>query len=213
MRRSLVLLAILALAACAGVAQVALASSPSLAPRILASSAPDGEVEEEGGEEIGACEGAAEEWSEGEFEEVEGEELEEECVEEVETTGKGFVTAPPVCLVRRAESKIAMAPAADKVRLTLRYSTYEPTEVSVGLKFKDHKGSVTIARTTRHLGAKGVLRLTAKLGAATMERARRASEFDVALHAPGTPARCSRELEQRLHTVKHGGKASRSYAG
>lgn len=171
------------------------------------------EFESEEGEEFdfGGCEATAEEV------EFEGEELEEEeefeieeeelCEEEEATKGGGSVTAPAACLVRRAESSITTLPAGDRVLLTVRYLTYSPATVTVGLKLKDNKGSLTIDHTTRHLGAKGVLHLTAKLGDAVMERAAKAKEFDVALRAANTPGFCGALLEQHLRSKHPVGKA------
>ena len=70
------------------------------------------------------------------------------------------MTAPAACQVRQAESTITTLPASDQVRLTVRYQTYSPTPVTVGLKLKDQKGAVAIEHATKHLGGKGVLRLT-----------------------------------------------------
>lgn len=170
-------------------------------------------------EEFEFCEGAGEEFEfEGEEEEFEEEEFEfeEECGEE-EAGKKGknatFVTAPVACQVRRAESTITALPATDQVRLTIRYLTYAPTRVTVGLKLKDHKGSVGIEHTSKHMGAHGVLQITTRLGSAVMERALKATEFDVGLRVPETPGYCADALEQQLHSVKHtGADAPRVYS-
>jgi hypothetical protein len=168
--------------------------------------------------EFEECEASA-----GEFEFETGEELEEEefeasCGDEGATAkakakGAPFVTAPAVCQVRQAESTITTLPGSDQVRLTVRYETYAPTQVTVGLKLEDRKGSVAIEHTTKHMGVKGVLHITTKLGTAVMERALTASEFDVSLRAPETPGFCAGALEQQLHSVKHtDGPAPRVYS-
>jgi hypothetical protein len=127
--------------------------------------------------------------------------------------GASYVTAPAACQVRQAESTITTVPGSDLVRLNVRYQTYSPTKVTVGLKLKDHKGSVAIEHATRRLGGKGVLSLTTKLGTAVMDRAAAASEFDVSLRAPETPGYCAGALEQRLHSVKHtGARTPRVYS-
>jgi hypothetical protein len=150
---------------------------------------------------------AEEEEFEDEFEfEDEEEEFEESCGKDAAKPAKKgapFVTAPASCEVRQAESTITTLPASDQVRLTIRYQTYSPTPVTVGLKLKDRKGSVAIERATRHLGDKGVLRFSTKLGSAIMDRAEAASEFDVSLRAPETPGYCAGALEQRLLSAKH----------
>jgi len=181
---------------------------------------PGEEVEAEEEEfEFEECEAPA---AELEFEDEElevEEELEVSCGDEAgpdkeESKGAPFVTAPAACRVRQAESTITTLPGSDQVRLTARYRTYVPTQVTVGLKLKDLQGSVAIEHTTRHLGAKGVLHVTTKLGTAAMERALAASEFDVSLRAPQTPSYCAGALEQRLHGTKHtSAKAPRVYSG
>jgi hypothetical protein len=217
-RYSPLLLVLVLLGAPAAIEAVPVASASPAAPtsvQLLQHSEPE-EAEEEAEEEafeFEECE-AAEEF---EFEEeAEEEEFEaEECGEE---EGKGnnttFVTAPAACQVRRAESTITTLPGSDQVRLTVRYLTYSPTRVTVGLKLKDHKGSVGIEHTVKHMGKKGVLHITTKLGSGVMERALKASEFDISLRAPETPDFCAGDLEQHLHSVKHtGARAPRVYSG
>lgn len=221
MKRYSPLLLILVLLGALAVSQTASAGSTSPAPPTflqLSVRAPQPEEAEEFEAEEGEeseyeeCAATAEEFEfeEEEFEEVE---VEEECGEE-ESKGNGtaFVTAPPACQVRRAESSITTLPESDRVLLTVRYLTYSPSTVTVGLKLKDHKGTVSIEHTTRHLGAKGVLHLTIKLGDAVMERAAKATEFDVSLRAANTPGYCDGLLEQQLKSKHPVGKA-RVYTG
>lgn len=180
---------------------------PPLAPRD-AEAEEDEEFEFEAEEiEIEECEAADGlfEWEEEESEDEEAEEEEfeveaEECEEEVQKNKKkaGAVTAPEECLVRQAESSITTLPNSDRVELTVRYLTYQPSKVSLGLKLKDGKGSLKIESTTRHLGRKGVLHLTTRVSDTVMERAARAKEFNVALRAPKTPGYCGNMLEQQL---------------
>jgi hypothetical protein len=182
---------------------------PHLAPR-------DDEAEEEEFEfeaeeiEIEECE-AGEGFFEFEEEEFEGEEAEEEefeveveeCEEEVKKKNKkGAVTAPEECRVQQAESSITTLPNSDRVVLTVRYLTYKPSTVSLGLKLKDKKGSLKIEDTTKRLGKKGVLHLTTKVSDAVMERAAKVKEFNVSLRAPKTPGYCGNMLEQHLQ-AKH----------
>jgi hypothetical protein len=230
MKRYSPLLLLVALFGAMAVSQVATAASPARSGSTFAhptfrddAAEPEDEFEAEEGEfEFEDCESAAEEL-EFEFDD-EGEEFEEE--EELEADcggdtsprkaapkGAPFVTAPAACQVRQAESTITALPSSNQVRLDIRYRTYSPTQVTVGLKLKDHKGSIPIERATAHMGGQGVLHLTTKLGAAVMERALTASEFDVALRAPETPSFCADTLEQRLHSVKHTSpRAPRVYA-
>jgi hypothetical protein len=192
---------------------------PQLAPRD-AEAEEDEEFEGEGeGEEIEVeeCEAAEgtfefEEEEEFESEEAEEEEFEievEECEEEVRKTKNkaGVVTAPEECRVRQAESSITTLPSSDRVELTVRYQAYRPSTVSLGLKLKDGKGSLTIEDTTKHLSKKGVLHLTTKVSDAVMDRAAKAKEFSVALRPPKTPGYCGSMLEQQLSTKHPAGNA------
>jgi hypothetical protein len=171
----------------------------------------EGEAEEIEIEECEAAEGSFEfEDEEEEFEEVEeDEEFEiEECEEEALKKKNGAtVTAPEECRVGSAESSITTLPSSNRVQLTLRYLTYKPSTVSVGLKLKDGKGSLKIEDTTKHLGKKGVLHITTKVSDAVMERAAKATEFDVALRAPKTPGYCGSMLEQQLRAKHPAGNA------
>lgn len=150
------------------------------------------------------CESAA-----GEFEFEDGlEEMEfaaeiAECEKEAKNKSASatFVSAPEECVVERAESTIQTLPGSDRVRLTVHYKDSSDGAVAIGLKLKDHRGSLALEHTTRHLGRDGTLHLTTKLGEAEMERAEDAREFDVALRAPGTPGYCGDMLEQHLKTA------------
>lgn len=217
----LVLLGALAISEAAPAATKAPPSPTTFSHLTLDDEAEEGEEFEFEGEEeeFEACEAAAEEF-EFEFEEEEFEEEEfeieaEECEEEAIKKGKNstFVTAPVACLVRRAESTITALPGSNQVRLTVHYLTYAPTRVTIGLKLKDHKGSVGIEHTSKHMGSHGTIQITTKLGSAVMERALKATEFDVSLRAPETPGYCADALEQQLHSVKHtGADAPRVYS-
>jgi hypothetical protein len=198
-------------------------TSFSSSPSVLLVAAPEAEEEEaeeaeDEGEEVEfeveeeilleECESATDEF---EFEEAaEQKEFEEEvaeCEKEAKKKAKGagnaasFVSAPEECVVERAESTIQTLPASDEVRLTVHYKDYATGAVAIGLKLKDHKGSLALEHTTKHLGHNGTLRLTTRLGEAEMERAEDAREFDVALRAPGTPGYCGDMLEQHLKTA------------
>lgn len=219
------LLGALAVSQAGTAAAAATRNAPTFAHPTLRDDAGDLEDEEEAEElefEFEDCEAGAEEFEleEEEFEEAEDEEefeFDEGCEDDptakASKKGAPFVTAPAACQVRQAESTITTLPASDQVRLTVRYQTYSPTPVTVGLKLKDAKGAVAIEHATKHLSAKGVLRITTNLGSAVMDRAEAASEFDVSLRAPETPRYCAGALEQRLRSVKHtGARAPRVYA-
>jgi hypothetical protein len=228
MKRYSPLLLLLALLGTLAASQVATAASTArptstfVHPTLRDDAEDEEEFTAEGEFEFEECEaGVAEiefEEDEGE-EEAEEEEFESSCGDEAEGSAKksakgaSFVTAPAACQVRQAESTITTLPGSDQVVLQVHYRTYAPTQVTVGLKLKDHKGAVAIEHATRHLGGQGVLRLTTRLGDSVMDRALVASEFDVSLRAPETPGFCASALEQRLHSVKHtGATAPRVYA-
>jgi hypothetical protein len=239
MRRYSPLLMILALLGALGASQVAAATAaqpttPTSTSSLLHSSAlrdaaPEVVEEDEGEEDEGEveevefeveeevlleeCEAGADEF---EFEDVaEEKEFEEEVAECEKEAKKGktaaFVSAPEECVVERAESTVETLPGSDRVRLTIHYKDYSTGAVAIGLKLKDHKGSLALEHTTRHLGHGGTLHLTTKLGESEMERAEDAREFDVALRAPGTPGYCGDMLEQQLITAgapaAHGSRA------
>jgi hypothetical protein len=191
-------------------------------PSALLAAAPEAEEEDEGEEAEGEveevefeveeevlleeCESATDEFEfedaaeEKEFEE-EVAECEKEAKKKAKSNGASFVSAPEECVVERAESTIQTLPGSDSVRLTVHYKDYSTGAVAIGLKLKDHKGSLALEHTTKHLGHDGTLRLTTKLGETEMERAEDAREFDVALRAPGTPGYCGDMLEQHLKTA------------
>jgi hypothetical protein len=230
MRRYSPLLMILALLGALGLVQVAAAAaaqptattstSSLLGSSVLRVAAPEAEEEGEEAEDEGEevefeveeeilleeCESATDEFEfEDAAEEKEFEEEVAECEKEAKKKAKGsdasFVSAPEECVVEQAESTIQTLPASDQVRLTVHYKDYSTGAVAIGLKLKDHKGSLALEHTTRHLGHNGTLHLTTKLGETEMERAEDAREFDVALRAPGTPGYCGDMLEQHLKTA------------
>jgi hypothetical protein len=236
MRRFSPLLLILVLLGSLAVAQVATAATtlPQAPTAALLLPSAAAEAEEEAFEEeeleigeefeIGECEAATGEVEFGEMEEVEEEAFEEEieeCEAEAEKgkgrEGEAFVTAPAECLVQRAESTVTTLPGTDRLLLTVRYKNYSSAPVAIGLKLKDHKGSLGLEHTMKHFGNAGVLHLTARLGKAEMERATNAMEFDVALRAADTPGYCGTLLEQHLRSKgapaeAHGSRAHTSRA-
>jgi hypothetical protein len=230
MRRYSPLLMILALLGALGVSQIAVAAaaqptattSTSSLPSspVLLAAAPEAEEEDEGEEAEGEveevefeeevlleeCESATDEFEfEDAAEEKEFEEEVAECEKEAKKKAKGngasFVSAPEECVVEHAESTIQTLPGSDRVRLTVHSQDYSTGAVAIDLKLKDHKGTLALEHTTKHLGHGGTLHLTTKLGESEMERAEDAREFDVALRATGTPGYCGDMLEQRLKTA------------
>ena len=164
MKRYSPLLLILLLLGAMAVLQLSPAAATAAAPTAFE----EFEAEEDEGEfeefEIEDCEEGLEE----EFEFLEGDEAEEEefeleadeCGEEAtakKRSAGGAVSAPAACLVRDAESKITTLPGSDRVELTVHYSTYSPAAVSIELKLKDGKGTLSLEHAVKHLGLGGTL--------------------------------------------------------
>jgi hypothetical protein len=135
------------------------------------------------------------EWEEEEEDEEEGDEWEEwEAGQE-----------PPVeCLLRSASAKATVPIKDGKLRLTIRYTTFEPTTTTVNAWLQGGKGSVRLPPTPAHLGENGTLHLTQTLTAAEAERASTARDFTVHLRIPAAPREC-RPLFTRHLKLKHTG--------
>jgi hypothetical protein len=118
-------------------------------------------AEEEGEEdeaefEEGACEEAEEEFDEGELSAGEVKEIcEEEAAERRKKAANAGDVAPEECILRSAHGEAATSEQGDKLKLTIGYTTYEPTAASLKI---GHLGTVH-----RHLGRSGVLRLVEDL--------------------------------------------------
>lgn len=144
-----------------------------------------------------------------EFEEGEDEE-EAEGEEEDEGLGTvGPLLLPPECLLHTAESQVAASAAHGVVQLTIRYTSYTPTNVSVNYWLKGSKGSLQLGETKRHFARKGVFREEAHLSERAMSKALAARVFIVQLDIAAAPSYCAKYSTQRL-TAKHaaGGHAT-----
>lgn len=154
--------------------------------------------------------------AEGEEEESE-EESEEEESEEEESEGEedeGFGTVgplllPPECLLHTAEAHVAASVTHDEVQLTIHYTAYAPTSVSVDYWLKGGKGSLQLGETRRHFARQGVFREDARVSDRGMIKVLAARAFIVQLGIPAAPSYCAKYSTQRL-TVKHaaGGHAT-----
>jgi hypothetical protein len=91
-------------------------------------------------------------------EEVEGL---EECEEAEPTAKRSGSGAPEECLLRTARAHAALDRRSGKLKLTIRYTTYEP----VNAKIEIRSGADRIASLKRHLARSGVLRVIKKLSA------------------------------------------------
>lgn len=139
---------------------------------------------------------------EEEIEEVEWEEDEEEEEDEWEEWEEG-AEPPTECILRSAAAK-AVLNGQGKLRLTIRYTTFEATEAKLVSRLQGGKGSLRLPEKPAHLGERGVLRLTEALSETEAERARSAHDFSLQIRIPAAPREC-RPLFARQMTAKSGG--------
>jgi hypothetical protein len=178
---TLVLIALLGLARSAQAETVA---DPLLSAVVLPT-APEAEEEAETAEEDGE-----------EVEECEVEEDEDECAEEAEEeTGEE-------CILKSAEATVLVLPDRDKVKLTLRYTTFSPAVVSVRYGLRGGKGRLKMGGDSRRFGHRGVFRETEKLSEAEMAKTKAATEFEVGAYAVNAPGYCHQLFDRKL-TARH----------
>lgn len=150
-----------------------------------------------------AASDAGEEFEELEDEEGEEEEFEDE--EEEEELGAGALLLPPECLLHTAEAHVDASTAHDVVRLTIRYTSYTPTNVSIDYWLKGGKGSLQLGETKRHFGRQGVFREETRLSERAMEKVLAARAFIVQLSIPAAPSYCQKQATQRLTAKRAAG--------
>lgn len=139
----------------------------------------EAEDESEEGEDpviaaLKACEGRADE-----------ERCEEEVVKEAEAEE---------CLLEHADASVKASPGNNKVRLTVRYRSFEPTAVSVDARLRGAKGGLHLGQDQARFRRAGVYHDTFKLGERQMAKALAARQFEVDLLAAGTSANCAVHL-------------------
>jgi hypothetical protein len=156
------------------------AAAPRPAPLTRAALAPSASNEEEGEEGGGGSEG----------EEPEEQEQEEESE---------AATLPPTeCLLRSAAARVVTSTPHDSVSLTVRYTSYAPSEVSVDYWLKGGRGSLQLGKARERFAEKGLLRLSEHLSARAMAKAQAARAFIVSLDVPAAPPLCDRYAIRRL---------------
>lgn len=133
----------------------------------------------------GEPDGEAETSEDEGFEAEECEEDEEECEDEA---GPG--EAPAECLLTSTQTEVTTAANKDEVRLQIRYTTSIPIAVSVDYGLHGSRGSLYLGSERKHLGRRGVLRLTKVLTENQMTKATAAKGFTVQLHVPAAPGYC-----------------------
>jgi hypothetical protein len=195
----LLVLLLLSLLIAAASAQALSLPSAAAPPSALAASAddeeseadgePEGEDDEAEAGEVGEDE--AEASNESEACEAEDQEEEEFCAEVREQE------EAEACGLEEASASVAVAPGGDKVRLTVRYSTFEPTAVIVVARSRGVKGGLHLGRARARFHDAGVYRDSFALGAKQIAKALAAREFDVGLRPVGAPADCALALSIR----------------
>ncbi|MGN6257621.1 MAG: hypothetical protein ACTHN3_07715 [Solirubrobacterales bacterium] len=141
--------------------------------------ADDEEAEEsEGDEESEDCEA-----------EEEGDE--EPCEEELEAE------EDEECVVEDAHASVVVAPGNRKVLLTVHYRAFEPAMVSVDTSLRGAKGGLHLGDERARFQRSGTFHDSFSLGSRQIGKARAAREFEVNLHAVGTPADCAIQLATR----------------
>ena len=167
------------------------------------------EAEEEGDFEEGDCEEAEFEFEEDEIGELEFEQLcekEASGKDETKATGANSETAPEECVLRSAHARLVAYDSHNDVRLTIGYTTYEPTAATIEYSLDGHRGSLHLGTVKRHLGKSGVIRLSKALADPKMDKVEAAGRFVVRLHVAGSPDSCLRYETEQLD-VKRASKS------
>lgn len=155
-------------------------ADPEPARRAFSVAETEGDDECEAGEE---AEENADEPEEAEAdEEDEGDEA-ELCEDDPESG-----LPPRECRLRTARASVSAA--GERARLTLRYTTFEPTEARLSYRLTGAKGSLKLGEARRHLARRGVIRLAERLGRSAATRVQAARRFTVEVEVPGAPPKC-----------------------
>jgi hypothetical protein len=176
------LLAVSLLAALLFVRQAEAATLPAQAPASLATESEEIEAEEES--------------------EDEEEDEESEAEEGDEPGAVGALLLPPECLLHTAEAQVAASATPGVVRLTIHYTSYASTNVSVKYWLKGSKGSLQLGETKRHFSRQGVIHEDTHVSDRAMSKVLAARTFIVQLGIPAAPSSCEKYSTQRL-TAKH----------
>ncbi|HEX3174919.1 MAG TPA: hypothetical protein VHQ43_11965 [Solirubrobacterales bacterium] len=127
-------------------------SAPATPPAVPFALGEEVELEAEEGEEETAAEECEEAQAEFAAGEISVEEVAEYCEAETRPHGKSSSgSAPEECVLRSAHGHATVDAEGQKLKLTIGYTTYEPTPATIDLS----KGPAI----HRHLGRSGVLRI------------------------------------------------------
>jgi len=182
-------LLLLAAAASAHAATVPVPGEPT------ALTAPVQDEEDDEGDE-GEAEEAEEAGEDDEGEDCAADE-DELCEEELEAEGD------EACVIEDASSSVVVAPGSGKVLLTVRYHSFESAMVTIDARLRGGKGGLHLGSERAQFRRAGAFRDSFSLGSKQLGKALAAREFDVDLHAVGTPAEC------RLHLSTRGSRRAR----
>jgi hypothetical protein len=171
----------------------AMVPSAALAsPSPTSSQARAGDFSEEEGEE-------GEEAWEAEVPEGDGGWVELEEASEDEELDEGAASSlPPECVLRTVRPEAVLDATHEKLRLTLRYTSRNPTRVGLDLWLRGGKGSLRLGVAKRQLGRSGVLRLSRHLDPLALARARAARTVTVQLDVTAAPSSCRPHLTVKL---------------
>jgi hypothetical protein len=93
-----------------------------------------------------------------------------------------------MCVVRTFDSSAIADPRRDTVKLTVHYSTFEPTVAAIGY---DARG-LHLDTARRHLGVHGAIHLRERIGDGQMAKIESTRKLEVQIEIPSTPTSCQR---------------------
>ncbi|HET8565138.1 MAG TPA: hypothetical protein VFL77_01565 [Solirubrobacterales bacterium] len=184
----LLVLLLLSLMLLAAAASAHAADPPPLGDPFPPAAAAGDEESDESEAEAGEDEEAEIEEGEACGAEEEGEEL---CEEEDESE------EAEQCPVEAASAAVVVGARSDQVRLTVRYHSSEPATVAIDTSLRGAKGGLHLGSEHARFGRAGAFHGSFRLDRKQMIRALAAREFEIDLHAVGTPADCELRLATR----------------
>jgi hypothetical protein len=137
----------------------------------------------------------------GDEEEIEVEECEapeegedeEDCENEEADFGP-----PPECFLSTADAAVTADLEHGKLRLAVRYTTYDPATVAIDYSLRGGKGALNLDGDQERFGNGGVFRSTQSLTEAEAKRVAAARSFTVTVHPVNAPRACNAYLDQHL---------------
>jgi hypothetical protein len=105
------------------------------------------------------------------------------------------------CVLESASASVAASPTSDKVRLTVRYTTYGPAPFSLRYRLRGGKGGLSLGSAKARFGRAGVFHDVVPVDERKMPKVLAAREFQIELQAQKTPGFC----RERLTVQRRGG--------